>query len=74
MITCSDETEDIILIYEEDNFITTNSKRKSEKSPKAVTCILGFICLFSELVCVVPRILKMCGKNPKMFSHILHCL
>lgn len=55
IITCSDETEDIILIYEEDDFITTNSKRKSEKSPKTVTCILGFICLFSELVCVVQK-------------------
>lgn len=48
IITWGDETEDIILIYEEDNFITTGSKRKPGKSCKAVACFLDFACLFGE--------------------------
>lgn len=50
IITCSDETENIILIYEEDNFITASSKRKPGKSCKVVACFLDFACLFGEQV------------------------
>lgn len=59
IINFSDETEDIIWIYEEDNFIINSSKRKSGKSPRTVTHLLVFVCLFHELVSVVPRMLIM---------------
>ena len=45
IITYCHETEDIILIYEEDNFMINNSKRKPEKGPRTHAFWVLFIYL-----------------------------